>query len=205
MNLQDCKKEVVELLRQKIRNYELTDSHSNIIEAILYNLFAAHTEADLKPYRGSYDNQKGIHFWGTTGIGKTTIFKAVAEWSKERLEKPLKYIPITTLHSKCLEASSTFPMEWYLSGNVVLGDVGAEPVKSMMYGTEFYCFEEFITQRYELLHNKPHTKGHLFIECNLSIEDIAKRYGSPRLTSRLHGLLNVDKLIGLQKDYRKNG
>lgn len=205
--------EVIEIIKSYNSEYDLTKTHKTAITILLDNLLHTNPNAVKSAFKtangGEYRHSKGLHIYGRAGIGKTTIFKAVAEWSviakdKGILASALRYINMSELVKKCQKEVSMSPIESYLLGNVCIGDVGTEPANIKLYSNEHKPFYEFVEQREEK-QKSVKLKFNLYLDTNLNKEHLHARYDDMhgRISSRLSGMLNDELLLNIETDYRK--
>lgn len=162
------------------KEFVLNDGNRDFIKAVTF--FMA---GDIR-----FETEMGFAFgrglWvsGTAGLGKTSIFKAVAR-------NPVKPIQIYSMHDISDHVREQGYMDLPGGRLVVLDDVGAEACPVKYYGTEINWFQTFMERYY--LKEQPFEK--LIITTNLGGDEIEKRYGY-RVRSRIREMFNQITVSG---------
>lgn len=171
-----------------MKQYSLTQDHITLLRN------SDHEKRTEIISKLGLDPKKGILLTGKTGVGKT--------YSIEFLVGLLSYSGVNLMTANQIvqqyirfhrDAQTRHPLDYRMSYDLIVDDLGSEMSKIQIYGTELQPLTDLITERYA----NPNLKTH--ITTNLSMDGIASRYGD-RVWSRLWQMCNVIELTG--KDYR---
>lgn len=165
----------------------------------VFKLLCCYFTGDKRFEKDGYSLSKGILLTGGVGCGKTTIMKIFTqnqiqsyfldscveiamEFTSEGYDDMLKY------YAEPMQPSATANEFGHTTFVQCFDDLGAENATSY-YGNTEHIMEKILMVRY--------SKGILtHATTNLSVEEIADKYKSPRLVSRLNEMFNLIVLPG---------
>jgi DNA replication protein DnaC len=132
----------------------------------------------------NYSFNKGLFLYGTAGLGKTEVIKAISKNPRF----PVKIISILEITEIVKERGSC---ELNTNQILMIDDVGTEPDTVNHYGTKVNWFKDFI----ELYYLKNNIYSGLIITSNLGGDELEKKYGY-RVRSRIREMFNLIKVEG---------
>lgn len=162
----------------------LHDDNTNLIKAIC---FCFSNDERFETELG-YDLKKGLLIRGVSGLGKTFLFKCIAQ----NEIKPINILSMIDITESVKEEGV---YEVMLDNVIYLDDVGTEEPIVNHYGTKITWFKNFIELYY--LKNKPFNR--LIISTNNNFDEIESKYGF-RVRSRIKDMFNIIDVQG--KDMR---
>jgi len=171
--------------RQKAGEFRKLPGQQRYINALAYFL----ARDPRFEYELGYSLTKGLMIMGGPGLGKTETLKAVSRNPRT----PFSIISILEITDQVKEYGVC---ELNMNRNMVIDDVGTEPVPVKYYGTEVNWFKDFI----EMAYLKQPSFQNMIITTNAGGDQIQQLYGY-RVRSRLRDMFNVIEVTG--EDQRK--
>jgi hypothetical protein len=144
-----------------------------------------------------WDLQKGLCFYGATGVGKTMSFKVFQNFIVNTVPDSKKRFKMAT----CIDVFKSYArgqesaIEEYTLGNWCFDDMGAEEASYKHYGNDVNVMEQVFFYR-----DKEREKGYqnTLITTNLDTIEIEERYGT-RIYDRLRQMVTFIQITGESK------
>lgn len=184
---EERKKLISRALHRYVRSYGgekfIATEHSKNILSLCYDL--------LK------ENKKGILLTGSTGVGKTTVLRAMLSVpftsiypEKWHQNKPLITTALEVIGQYNLD--TTKGIEQFAKGEVYFDDLGNEPKQAYASKGEDLLFSQIIELRYA-------RRRRTHFTTNLSLDEVRDKYGK-RVHSRIHEMCHIVEFN--DKDWR---
>jgi DNA replication protein DnaC len=138
-------------------------------------------QKDLKSFLDQRVSNKGIMLMGNTGVGKTY---SIENFYLPHVKKGHE-VSAYDLYQEAIINGPTF-INKYLTHDLFIDDLGAEPKEVYYFGTLFSPMEMLLHERYKLY---PEFKTSISTNLNM-IDEIPARYGQ-RIASRLEEICDL--------------
>lgn len=144
-----------------------------------------------------FNLQKGICFYGKTGVGKTELFKVFQDFIVNTLPdnpKRFKLVSCRQIYDDFARGQEA-AIEKYAVGNWCFDDLGSEPPIYKHYGNDINVMEQVLFYR-----NEERANGYLntLITTNLNIDELQERY-KDRVYDRLRNMVMFIEIKGESK------
>lgn len=130
---------------------------------------------------GAFENYKGLFLTGIPGVGKTIPMEIFQRFSQcEGTLHRFKIFSAVDIYNDYTEAGRAF-LNHLSKENICIDDLGTEPPVYKEYGNEIKPLLDLLELRHKQSLVNPNLRT--FITSNLSVDEIAERYG-PRIKDR---------------------
>ena len=118
------------------------------------------------------DYLKGYNLWlcGKVGVGKTFFFDVMSKIRVEKHMEPIAKLSMIETQGWSMEDARNWA-DGSRDVDVLIDDVGTEPVEMVSYGQKIDLFPYLLEKRMQLTTRRTH------LTSNLGVADINKRYG----------------------------
>ena len=147
--------------------------------------------------RCNYSLEKGLCFYGSTGVGKTELFKVFQKFIISTIpesEKRFKMVSCRQVYEDYARGQGA-AIERYSIGNWCFDDLGSEPNNYKHFGNDINVMEQVLFYR-----EKERENGYLntLITSNLNTSEILERYGD-RVYDRIRKMVTFIEIKGESK------
>lgn len=126
---------------------------------------------------GQFDNRKGIFITGGTGLGKTVLMRIFSKFTQiDGVLHRFQYYDSAVIY-RDFRQTQDIALDFYKSNNICIDDLGKEPLIYKSFGNEIMPMVDILDERHKRW-DRGADNSMTFITSNLTIDEIANRYGN---------------------------
>lgn len=184
-------KKIVNAIQADLKEDGIDNMPSNLPEII------------AKIATGETFSGKGLLLMGNPGTGKTKRMRFIAKNLNVKFRSSLDIAKVAMedpelLPEFCRYDNPAWGQTENAYFNLIVDDLGSEPLEIVIYGTRYNALADVLEKRYEKF---PRAKTH--ISTNLTREQLRERYGE-RVYSRLNEMCAFVTLVGNDRRLQTN-